>query len=573
MVTKKTPIKDPNKVLHIYTRVSSMAQANDGTSLATQLQLGQKKAKQLKFEPKHWDEGGKSSHHEEITGRPVLLKLYEAIKRGEVKHLWVYDQSRLSRNDQVASIFRYECNKQGVTLYTKDGQFDLSSPSDKLLKQMLDAVAEFENSVRAERTRLGKLSKATSGFWHGGPPPFGYRLENKKLVVEKEEAKWVTKIYEESLKGASTLDVKKLLDSKGVAPRRKNGLWSLGSIQALIKNTHYIGYYNYHDKKVNTVIKVSCPAIVEENAWKAVNYSKTRVISRTQQKNPTKKFYLLRDLMFCGHCGRPMSARSKPAKNENLYYCPNKERDWKDNGGSSEPWKRGLGCGMSRSMNIPETDSVVMNLVTSIHRNSSTLKEEVKKRILHEQGVTHIRSDSEVKALLSKIKRLESQLDQAKEAQGALEFNFLSGELDKKVYEFGIKQAKSRIIEIDTILTNLKLEQASNTQSKKWVDWVKAFGEEVDKKTALTELEKKAYISGLVEKIEARYNQSKNEHELTLIFNLPIVKDSIKWNDEKKKSKGYTLVKGKTEAKVVVKKKDPRWNKMTPKHSQSVTVE
>ncbi|MBU3600112.1 recombinase family protein [Polynucleobacter sp. 30F-ANTBAC] len=550
-----------------------MAQANDGTSLTTQLQLGQKKAKQLKFEARHWDEGGKSSHHEEITGRPVLLKLYEAIKRGEVKHLWVYDQSRLSRNDQVASIFRYECNKQGVTLYTKDGQFDLSSPSDKLLKQMLDAVAEFENSVRAERTRLGKLSKATSGFWHGGPPPFGYKLEDKKLVIDKDESKWIKRIYEESLKGSTTLDVKKLLDSKGVSPRRRNGLWSLGSIQSLIKNTHYIGYYSYHDKKVNTKIKISCPAIIEENVWKAVNYSKTRVINRTQQKNPTKNFYLLRDLMFCGHCGRPISARSKPSKKENLYYCPNKERDWVVNGGSKEPWKRGVGCGMARSMNIPETDLVVMDLVTSIHKNSSTLKEEVKKRILKEQGVTHIKSESEIKSLQSKIKRLESQLNQAKEAQGALEFNFLSGELDKKVYEFGIKQAKSRIIEIDTILTNLKLEQQSNTESKKWVDWVKAFGEEVDQKTKLTDEDKKAYLSGLVEKIEARYIKDTNEHELTIIFNLPIVKDSIKWKDEKKKSKGYTVVKGKTEARVMVKKKDPRWKKMPPQHSHSVTVE
>lgn len=58
-------VSDPNKTLDIYTRVSSTAQANDGTSLTTQYQLGVKRAKQLKFEPVHWDEGGKSSHHED----------------------------------------------------------------------------------------------------------------------------------------------------------------------------------------------------------------------------------------------------------------------------------------------------------------------------------------------------------------------------------------------------------------------------------------------------------------------------------------------------------------------------
>jgi len=164
VTVKSKKIADPSTTLHIYTRVSSLAQANEGTSLSTQHQLGLKKAKQLSFTPNHWNEGGKSSHHEDINGRPILLNLYEAMKRGEVKHLWVYDQSRLSRNDQVASIFRYECIKQGVTLYTKDGQFNLSNPQDKLMKMILDGMGEFENSIRAERTRLGKLNRAREGF-------------------------------------------------------------------------------------------------------------------------------------------------------------------------------------------------------------------------------------------------------------------------------------------------------------------------------------------------------------------------------------------------------------------------
>ena len=101
MATKTKSKAD--QTLHIYTRVSTAVQADKGTSLDSQLALGKKKAKELKFEFEHWNEGGKSSHHEEIQGRPVLYELFQAIKAGQVKHLWVYDQSRLSRNDQVAS--------------------------------------------------------------------------------------------------------------------------------------------------------------------------------------------------------------------------------------------------------------------------------------------------------------------------------------------------------------------------------------------------------------------------------------------------------------------------------------
>ncbi len=120
---------DPlQETLHVYTRVSTLKQKEEGTSLETQEELGRKRASDLSFEVRLWNEGDASSHHETIAKRPVLARLFAEIEAGNVKHLWVYDQSRLSRNDQVASLLRYACNKRGVTLYTKDGKYDLSNP-------------------------------------------------------------------------------------------------------------------------------------------------------------------------------------------------------------------------------------------------------------------------------------------------------------------------------------------------------------------------------------------------------------------------------------------------------------
>ena len=323
---------------HIYTRVSTAAQRDDGTSLQTQLEQGTARAKQLGLKTRHWDEGGKSSHHEDLAARPTLAALYEAIKDGEVKHLFVYDQSRLSRNDNVASIFRYECNKQGVTLYTKDGHLDLSNPQDKFLKQILDGLSEFDNAIRAERTRLGKLNRSRSGGWHGGPPPFGYKLVNRRLVIEPNESKWVKRMFSEAFEGQSPQKIKQLLDSNAVSPRR-GGLWTIGSVAALLKNSHYIGNYAFNDRKSEELVTVTCPAIVDADLWKAVQLKRKRQYSRVPQQNPTKHFYLLRDLMFCGHCGRPIAGRQRMSKREQFYYCANKEREWAKQGGSKNKWK------------------------------------------------------------------------------------------------------------------------------------------------------------------------------------------------------------------------------------------
>ncbi len=570
--TKKP--SDPSRTLHIYTRVSSTAQANDGTSLQTQHQLGLKKAKQLKFESVHWNEGGKSSHHEDMAGRPVLLALFEAIQRGEVKHLWVYDQSRLSRNDNVASAFRYQCNKAGVTLYTKDGQFDLSNPQDKLMKVILEGMTEFENSVRAERTRLGKLNRAKEGFWFGGPTPFGYMVVGKKLTLEKSESVWVKRIFTETLKGTTTLGIKQLLDSEGVLPRRRKGTWSIGSIQALIKNTHYKGSYQYHDKKSDELIQIDCPAIVDETTWTAVQKLKTRNTSRVSQQNRTRQFYLLRDLMFCGHCGRPMSARRKLSKNEQLYYCPNKERDWANNGGSKTPWKRGTGCGMERSLNIPETDHLIWDTVLKIHHNSSILKEEVRSKIFEDHGVRINKSKQDLRALDNQISQIKKAINQAKNAQAGLVLNFSNGDIRADVYKIAIQNSKDQLHNLEVKLANLQLQLKGGSESHKWVDWLKIFGESLESKNGLSDLEKRDYLTGLIETITVHYNKRLNEHRLELAFVLPIVNDGIVWKDPRKKSEGYKLKKGKKTISVEIKKKDPRSkSKVTPQRNQSATVE
>lgn len=554
----KAKTKSPDSTLHIYTRVSTVTQADKGTSLDSQQQLGLKKAKELKFDHEIWNEGGKSSHHDDIQGRPKLYELFQAIKAGDVKHIWVYDQSRLSRNDQVASILRYEFNKQGVTLYTKDGKFDLSSPSDKLLKQMLDAVAEFENSVRAERSRIGKLMKVKAGFWHGGPPPFGYDLIHGKLVEKKDESKWVKLIFKQALKGVPVAQIKRELDSNGVLARR-GGLWTLGSIESLMTNTHYLGRYVFTDSVSGESVEVKCPVIVDEVTWNSINLARKRKASRKDQQNATvKNFYLLRDFMVCGHCGRKMAGRIKPSKSEYMYYCPNKERAWAKDGESKTHYQRGTGCGFDRAMNIQITDKLVFDTVVQLHKDSSILKEEVRKRIFAEKGIKQISSEAEMKGYEKQHRILQRELSNLLESIGHLEANRILKRMDDKAFKSAMDRLNEQADLYKTDITNLRLKLRGETEKKEWVDWVGMFGEEIKEKAKLTDEQRQLYLQGLIEKIECRFLPKTRDHELEIHFKHPIVGDKLKWNDPKVKAKGYKLLEGSKTTQIRVEKRDGR---------------
>lgn len=554
----KAKTKSPDSTLHIYTRVSTVTQADKGTSLDSQQQLGLKKAKELKFDHEIWNEGGKSSHHDDIQGRPKLYELFQAIKAGDVKHIWVYDQSRLSRNDQVASILRYEFNNQGVTLYTKDGKFDLSSPSDKLLKQMLDAVAEFENSVRAERSRIGKLMKVKEGFWHGGPPPFGYDLIHGKLVEKKDESKWVKLILKQALKGVPVAQIKRELDSNGVLARR-GGLWTLGSIESLMTNTHYLGRYVFTDSVSGESVEVKCPVIVDEITWNSINLARKRKASRKDQQNATvKNFYLLRDFMVCGHCGRKMAGRIKPSKSEYMYYCPNKERAWAKDGESKTHYQRGTGCGFDRAMNIQITDKLVFDTVVQLHKDSSILKEEVRKRIFAEKGIKQISSEAEMKGYEKQHRILQRELSNLQESIGHLEANRILKRMDDKAFKSAMDRLNEQADLYKTDITNLRLKLRGETEKKEWVDWVGMFGEEIKEKAKLTDEQRQLYLQGLIEKIECRFLPKTRDHELEIHFKHPIAGDGIKYNNPERKRQGYTVLNGSKKTSVRVEKRDDR---------------
>lgn len=358
--------------LHIYTRVSTAAQEDQGTSLQSQEELGREAAARLGFSATVWNEGGRSSNHEDISGRPVLDSLIKQVAAGRVKHIFVYDQSRLSRHDFVASQLRYRFKQHGVTLHTKDGCYDMSNPQDFVIKQMLDAFSELDNAMRAGRTRRGKLQRVKQGQWHGGPAPFGYRIEEKRLVADDVEADAVRQVFAQYCSGTSIAQIKAWLDRNGITPRRK-GLWSTGSVNALLQNTHYIGYYHFSDKALSESVRVECPAIVAPDTWQAAQDKRKSILLRKGQVNRTTHFYLLRDLMYCAGCGCPLGARTKLAKAEHFYYCPSKERRWKSQSEAGAPT-----CTLARSMNIDRADSLVWDVVTAVHGRSSLLKEEVR---------------------------------------------------------------------------------------------------------------------------------------------------------------------------------------------------
>jgi DNA invertase Pin-like site-specific DNA recombinase len=537
------------ETLHIYSRVSTRSQL-EGDSIKVQKDLGIKKAIALGMSHKIWDEENASSNHETFHNRPVMRELLFSVERGEIKHIFAFDDDRLSRNEQTQFELKTAFRRQGVVLYTNKSTTNFDDPTDRLMKQIFDAFASYDNQMRTIRSRLGKIEKVKRGEWHGGHTPYGFEVENKKLSPHPKESEYVKWMYEQYASGMSVMAMKKHLDKKGVLARRGD-LFSTGSINKLLTNTHHKGTYSVTDHYFEETYEVKCPSIVSEQVWNDCERKRKGNELSIRQKRQERKFYLLNGLLHCGHCGTRMAGRIVERKNERLYYCPKKQRDWKKGDlPNEEKYVRGktksAGCGMTKSLSIPLTDAFVWHYVKEVVKDSSLLKElfktEVMETLSSEKTVENINKEQ------AKQKRLEKEREGTLDTLAEVETEYLletsNDETKQKLHQkitnritVRLDNLKNEMLQVDKNIEALRAE-------RNWIDWVSKYGEQVNLQTDAKPEEQRDYLQGLIDKIDVWEDDENGGHKIIIHFNIGIVEDEILYNDPNQKNKGYEVKEG-----------------------------
>ena len=533
-------------ILHIYSRVSSESQ-EDGGSLEAQQESGIQKSVSLGMDYKVWNEGAASSSNDNLTKRPVLRELLTLMEEGEVRHLFVWNTDRLSRNEEVWHYLKYQyLSKYDVNLHTPSGQFNLNDPMSKMIMGLLGSFSVYDNDLRTIRLTDGKVRSIREGGWKGGPPPFGYRLEDKKLVVDGQESIWVIKIHEMYRDNHTVDEIRTELMNYGVMTRRGNVVWSHGSIEKLLTNTHYDGYWYFTDQKSQETIRVECPRICDPTLISAVignrqkrSYGKsgTKRAKTSNEKHP----YLLSKILRCGSCGSFYYPNRKINRQSSYYSCGTKTNKFRD-----KHTDRYVDCGSIRNLNLDMTDEAIWNLIKEVVANSNLYREEVKSQVFDEYG-TYSERGVHRKKINRKIESLTS--DKAKITDSIVNLTTESILSSTKDLERVVARLEKERLQKDVEVANLKEELFELDNRSNWVDWLGKHYQKMDDLDSLPLKEKRDFIAGLVSEIVVS-EVDKQTHKIDILFKFPYVGDQLVWNEfdengKRIRKKGYRLVEGK----------------------------
>ena len=271
--------------------------------------IASQKAEGWVLVPDFYDDGGISGGTLE---RPALKRLLADIEAGRVDVVVVYKIDRLSRSlmDFARLVDVFERND--VTFVSVTQSFNTTTSMGRLTLNILLSFAQFEREVIGERIRDKFAASRKKGMWMGGWAPLGYRVENRKLLIDESEAEKVRWIFTRYVQTGSVTTVVKELTAEGFVNRYGQTL-DKGRLYKLLNNRVYLGEAVHK----GTAYPGEHEAIVRQSLWDRVHAVMAEGARAKAGRSRAQTPALLKGIIFDAE-GRAMSP-SHTRKGQRLY--------------------------------------------------------------------------------------------------------------------------------------------------------------------------------------------------------------------------------------------------------------
>ena len=550
------------ETLHIYVRCSTESQIK--TSIDRQIEMGIKFSKEMGMDYRIWNDEGKSGIKSFEDTREQLVELLWEVELGTVRHLWCEDFTRLTRNYEDG--VKIEVLIMDNNLFVYEGLLNnqIYRPdelSQRLIKVVSSMIGTDMKKGEIQKGINQKIKMFKDGLYIRGNWSFGYDKKDGYLVVNEEESKWVKQIFEWYSEGKSQVEITKLLKVNGIKSKRGNDFSDRG-VMIVLGNKNYIGIDTYTDMTKDphrkNPKKFPYP---DESTWEVHTNNKIpRIISdelfqKCQTKSTllkpklTKYNYFLHGKIKCD-CGNDWVGRRNLSKGNyyNYYMCNNSSRGYyKKVIGRNNLYEEGI-CNKPKRIPTDKLDNLVWNNLLDTLKNSSFIKERVKRDLLggkYDTSSSRKRVNKELKDINKEIKSLEkSRVSLLKEKYlyklSEVDFNDIDSSLTQRMSE--LKSDLQKVLDRELLLD----------KRSEWIDWIGQHHKDVEEYRKVTDTKMRRKILDIyIDKVEISYNHETQQHDIKLHYRYPLVKDSIEYTRDKnskikwdKWGKSYKIKKG-----------------------------
>ena len=316
----------------LYARVSSEKQAEKDLSISAQLKALRKYAsdKGLEIVREFVDEAESAR----TANRPAFQEMIALAKQKTKLFdiILVWKLSRFARNREDSIVFKSLLRKKGIQVISINEKFD-DSPAGALLEGLIEVIDEFYSTNLAQDTKRGMRENASRGFYNGGYPPIGYKIEKLKegaaqrnvLRLDEEYAPIVRRIFDMTLRGVGAKEIANTLNREGIKTRQAK-TWARNHVFYVLKNEIYTGtlVWGVSDKSQEPLRRENNhdPIISKEEFEKAQSFLSKRSPKNCRPRTLNSQ-YLLSGLLYCGKCNYAYQGCAAKSSRFHYYACHN----------------------------------------------------------------------------------------------------------------------------------------------------------------------------------------------------------------------------------------------------------
>ena len=231
--------------------------------------------------------------------------------------------------------------------FTEDNIWTLNDEDGELRLSIMATLAQNESKKISQRVKAGQMISFKNGVIYGNGNILGYDRVDGKMVVNKEQAETVKRIFELYLAGNGVRKIQDIMEQEG--RRTATGLtrWQAGNVNRVLGNSFYCGRIEYRkqyvpdyltQKKINNKGEVEKiyvegthePIISPEDYDEVQRLKKEHSFIRKDARGNDVKFGLTPFKLVwtskcrctCGHAfNRRRAYRSKDGIDSYIYQC------------------------------------------------------------------------------------------------------------------------------------------------------------------------------------------------------------------------------------------------------------
>ena len=272
--------------------------------------------------------------------RPDFQRMLTDCRQGKIDKILVKSISRFARNTKECLEIVRELKAIGVGVCFEEQNIDTAKVSGELLTSVFAALAQKESESISQNMRWSYQARIKSGTFLPGSMAYGYRIENKRIVIDSAKAENVRRIFREYLSGYGLLEITKRLNADNVPADESGKRWTINAVSYILSNERYIGdslwqkkyatddlpakKVRNHGEREQYYATGTQEPIIEKADYEAVQELRKRR-AETNHGGDANDADPMRAKLRCGVCG---SSFRKREINETIYWaCRNRLRD------------------------------------------------------------------------------------------------------------------------------------------------------------------------------------------------------------------------------------------------------